>query len=140
MINKENIRVQVMASGWKDAVREAGQLLVSAKSATNEYTEAMISAIEELGPYIVILPGLAIAHAASDETVLKNDIALITLKEGVEFGCANDPVYIILCLCCTDIKTHQASLKQIAKRMLNETVLGRIKCAGSVDEVVASLS
>jgi len=140
MISKENIRVQASASDWKDAVRQAGELLISAGSSTQEYTEAMIAAVEELGPYIVILPGLAIAHAASGTGVLKNDCALITLKDGVMFGSPKDPVFIILCLCCTDTKSHQDTLKNIAKQMLNETVLGGIRAAASVDEVLSCLT
>jgi len=140
MIREENIRVQVLVSDWKDAIRQAGELLVSAGSTARAYTEAMIAAIEEMGPYIVILPGLAIAHAASGEAVMKNDTALITLREGVEFGSANDPVNIILCLCCTDTKSHQDSLKQIAKKILSATVLERIKNACSVGEILDCLS
>ena len=60
----------------------------------------MINAVEELGPYIVIIPHIAIAHARPSDNVLKNGISLITLKEPVEFGNKdNDPVYYIFFMC-----------------------------------------
>ncbi|MCL2827963.1 MAG: PTS sugar transporter subunit IIA [Oscillospiraceae bacterium] len=139
MIQRDNIRAQVLVLNWRDAIRNVGALLIDAKSITSDYVDGMIQAVEEMGPYIVIMPGFAIAHAAPSEAVLKNDTALITLKEGVNFGSPNDPVYLVFCLCCTDRTAHRASLQEIAKRLLAEGVMERIKNAQSVDEIMACL-
>jgi len=139
MIKREHIQAQVSANDWRDAIRKVGALLVNAKSITPDYVDAMIRAVEEMGPYIVIMPGFALAHAAPSEAVLQNDTALITLKEGVNFGSDNDPVYLVFCLSCKDRDAHQALLQQLAIRFLDEDVLEQIKNAQSVDEIVACL-
>lgn len=44
-------------------MRTAGDLLVSTDVSTDTYTEEMLRNVEENGPYIVIAPGFAFAHA-----------------------------------------------------------------------------
>lgn len=97
----------------------------------------MIQSVRELGPYIVIMPGFALAHAAPCEEVLKSDVALITLESPVEFGSPNDPVSVVLCLGCTDSTSHLDTLSGIAETLLAEEKWSRSagrkarrKCSG----------
>jgi len=139
MIKKENVLARVSANDWREAIREVGNLLVNAKSVTPAYVDAMIEAVEEMGPYIVIMPGFALAHAAPSEAVLANDAALITLKEGVDFGSTNDPVHIVFCVSCVDKESHKKSLQQYARLFLKDEILEKIKNAQSANEIVECL-
>ena len=100
IIEKEKMRVGLHAKDWQEAITLAGSVLEEAGSITHEYTQSMIQAVKELGPYMVIMPGFAIAHAAPSPAVHKEDLALITLAEPVSFGSPNDPVNLILCVAC----------------------------------------
>ena len=51
------------ATGWRNAVRAAAALLVEVGATTPEYGERCIGSAEELGPYFVLSPGVALAHA-----------------------------------------------------------------------------
>jgi PTS system ascorbate-specific IIA component len=139
IISKDNLAVKVPVTDWKDAVRAAGCLLEAAGSATGEYTEAMVAAVEELGPYIVIMPKFALAHAAPSEAVIKNDASLVTLKDPVYFGTENDPVYVVLGICCTDRESHREMMKRIARMIVREGTVDRIASAGTVGEILAVL-
>lgn len=136
MFSKDKIAVNVKVGDWKEAIRFVGGLLESAGSVKSDYTEAMINAVNEFGSYIVILPNFALAHAAPSDAVLKDDIALITLAEPVQFGSPNDPVYVIMALCSTDGKSHLESLANIAAMLMKEDTIGRIKNAKTVDEIL----
>ena len=57
------IVVAAEAEDWRAAVTLAGEALVRSGSALPEYSTEMIRMIEEHGPYVVIAPGLALAHA-----------------------------------------------------------------------------
>jgi hypothetical protein len=59
----ERIALDVEAPDWRGAIRVSGQLLVDARIAEPRYVEAMIRIAEELGPYIVIAPHIALPHA-----------------------------------------------------------------------------
>ena len=135
IIAKENMRAGVQAADWKEAIRQAGAVLEEAGSITNEYTESMIRAVEELGPYIVIMPGFAIAHAAPAPCVKKEDLALITLAEPVSFGSPNDPVNLILCVACIDRESHVRALQAVAEVLCIDGIMDRLANATSVDEL-----
>lgn len=136
ILKKANVRIRESAMDWEDAIRRAGQVLVDAGSITERYTESMIESVKKMGPYIVIMPGFALAHAAPSNDVLQSDIGLITLKEPVEFGSPNDPVSVVLCLACTDSSSHMDRLSQVAEVLMAENKIEQIKTAADRDVVV----
>ena len=123
LIKLDNIKIDVEALDWKDAIRKAGQLLENNGSIKKAYIENMIKSVEELGPYIVLMPGFALGHAAPSSDVLANDLSLITLKNPVNFGSDNDPVSIVMCLACTDNKSHMENIQRVALKLMQENAV-----------------
>ena len=70
------------AGCWEDAVRQAGALLEKAGAIAPAYTQAMVDMVREMGPYIVIMPGVALAHARPEGNVTRNSIAVVTCPAG----------------------------------------------------------
>ncbi len=135
IIRKENMRVKLPAEDWQEAVRQVGSVLKEAGSITDGYVNAMIEAVREFGPYIVIMPGFALAHAAPSAEVLQEDMALITLEKPVCFGSANDPVSVMLCVACVDQDSHIRALQKVALALGEEDIFGKMAAAGTVDEL-----
>jgi ascorbate PTS system EIIA or EIIAB component len=103
------------AADWRDAIRWAGRALVASGVATDSYTDEMIATVESLGPYIVIAPGIALAHSRPSPSVLRAGLCLVTLANPVEFGNAdNDPVTLVVGLAATDADAHIESLATLA--------------------------
>ncbi|MBF4586670.1 PTS sugar transporter subunit IIA [Curtobacterium sp. VKM Ac-2861] len=124
------------APTWRDAMRLAGGALVASGAATDEYTDAMIGMVEEHGPYIVISPGLAFAHARPGGAVLRDGLAVVTLETPVAFGHPhNDPVRVVLGLAVAGVGTHLESIGEIANLFNDQAVTGRIADATTADEV-----
>lgn len=140
ILSKDHIRIKEDAVGWESAIRMAGDVLVQAGSIKPAYIDRMIQSVKELGPYIVIMPGFALAHAAPCEDVIKSDISLITLKESVCFGSPNDPVSVVLCLGCVDSTSHLDMLSEIAELLMEEGRIGQIAKAADVEEVMGILA
>ena len=128
LVARNHIMTKVDALDWKDAVRKAGSLLVKSGEIEEGYISDMIRSVEELGPYMVITKGFALAHAAPCEAVKENAVSLINLKNGIDFGSKNDPVHVVMCLACTDRESHIEKLSKIAKRLMQ---------AGTVEELAA---
>jgi mannitol/fructose-specific phosphotransferase system IIA component (Ntr-type) len=106
-LKKEYITVKARASGWRHAVEVSGKKLVSQGIIEPRYVQGMISAVEKLGPYIAIAPGIAIAHARPEDGVVRAGIAVTTLMTPVNFGHEdNDPIYVIVTLAASDHDTH----------------------------------
>lgn len=124
LLTEKTIELNVEASDWEEAIRKGGEVLVREGFVEPRYVDAMIKNVKELGPYIVIAPGIAMPHARPEDGVKKTGMSLITLIEPIDFGhVQNDPVKIILCLCSVDNNSHIKALSQLMKFISDEEVI-----------------
>jgi PTS system ascorbate-specific IIA component len=129
------------AETWRDAVRLAGDALARSGATTPAFANEMIRVIEEFGPYVVIAPGLALAHARPGPETLSNGLAVVTLAEPVPFGHAhNDPVRVVLGLSVTHANSHIETVAELANIFNNESAIPRLAAARTVDEVLAVMN
>jgi len=136
MLGEKTVKLNQTVSDWKEAVRIGGSMLVDVDAAEPRYVEAMIRFAEELGPYIVLGPGLALPHARPEEGVKQTCFSLLTLKEPVEFGNPdNDPVYVIFCMAARDKDEHIAALRQICNLCGEEKYFNQIKAAQTLKDI-----
>ena len=140
ILSIDHILTGVKAETWQQAVKAAGQILVDQGSITSEYIENMIRSVDELGPYMVLMPHFALAHAAPCAAVLRDDMSLIILDEPVVFGSPNDPVKVILCLACTDKESHMNALTRVAEALMDETVFDALLGASTAVEAYEALN
>jgi len=136
-----SISVRATASNWKQAIELAGDALVTSKRTTTQYTEAMVQAFEELGPYMVIAPGIALAHARPSEAVLGTGLSLITLSEPVVFGSeANDPVRLVIGLAAVDHDSHIDLMAALSDLLMDVMKVNMLLQAENVEQVRELLS
>lgn len=103
------------AGNWREAIRLAGSLLERSGDATRDYTDAMVQSVEDNGPYIVVAPGFAFAHARPSEAVKRTALSWVRLARPVEFGHkSNDPVDLVVALAARDSSEHLAAMKELA--------------------------
>jgi len=134
----EAIEIAATAGDWRAAVRLAGDRLVLAGAATPAYADEMIRMIEEHGPYVVIAPGLALAHARPGPEVLGDGLAIVTLAEPVNFGHPhNDPVSVVLALAIKTADAHLAAVADLANVFNDSNAIQALTAATSVAEVQA---
>jgi ascorbate PTS system EIIA or EIIAB component len=136
----EAIVLGAIAADWRAAVRLAGEALARGGSAKPGYSDEMIRMIEEHGPYVVIAPGLALAHARPGPQVLANGLAIVTLATPVVFGHPhNDPVSVILGLAIATADDHLAVVAELANIFNDSTAIQDLAAATSTDAVRAIL-
>jgi len=140
MLASSRIKTGAKATTWQEAIKEAGNILVEVGSCTEAYVDAMITSVEELGPYIVMTPHVALAHARPSSHVKQADMSLAVLHEAVEFGSVgNDPVKLVFAFCATDNEGHLEQLSKLAGHLNPETI-SRLSKATTVSEVLAILN
>ncbi|MFZ7132551.1 MAG: PTS sugar transporter subunit IIA [Eubacteriales bacterium] len=133
---KENITIKAKVADWKEAIAVSGSTLVDNGAIEEKYIDAMIKVVEELGPYIVIAPGIAIAHARPEDGVKKSGFAITTLKNPVNFGNeANDPVSLVITISAIDYEGHLEALAELMSIIENNENYKEIVKSDSVDEV-----
>ena len=134
----EAIEIAATAGDWRAAVRLAGDRLVLAGTATPAYADEMIRMIEEHGPYVVIAPGLALAHARPGPEVLGDGLAIVTLAEPVNFGHPhNDPVSVVLALAIKTADAHLAAVAELANVFNDSNAIQALAAAETVADVQA---
>lgn len=134
------VELRATAADWRAAVRLAGEALTRSGASTPGYSDAMVELVERHGPYIVIAPGLALAHARSGGDVRADGLAVVTLAEPVEFGHPhNDPVRVVLGLALASSARQIGALAAIANVFNDSDAVERIARADSADEVRAVL-
>jgi len=134
----EAIELSATVEDWRAAVTLAGLVLVRSGAATPDYANEMIRMIEEHGPYVVIAPGLALAHARPGPEVLADGLAIVTLAEPVNFGHPhNDPVSVVLALAIKTADSHLAAVADLANVFNDSNAIQALAAATSVAEVQA---
>ncbi|MGA1835609.1 PTS sugar transporter subunit IIA [Herbiconiux sp. 11R-BC] len=130
------IVLRATAPDWRSAIRVAAGAFEVSGMADESYGDRMIALVEEYGPYIVIAPGLAMAHARPGPDVHRAGMVLVTLAEPVAFGHAhNDPVSVVLGLAATEADQHVAAVAALANVFNDEALVPALAAATSKDEV-----
>lgn len=126
------------AEDWRAAVTLAADALTASGAAKPEYAREMIRMIDQHGPYVVIAPGLALAHARPGPEVIQDGLAIVTLREPVRFGHPhNDPVSVVLGLAIATPDEHLASVAAIANVFNDSSAITDLAAATTPDEVRA---
>ncbi len=137
LLPSQRIKLDVKVNTWQEAIREAGKLLFDSGAVTHEYIEAMVKVAEELGPYIVIAPGIALPHAATKAGAKQTALSLIKLADPINFGNPDhDPVRLVFGMSAIDKKAHIVALQALAKLFLSKDLVNQLVNANSVSSVI----
>ncbi len=138
LLTKESIRVRAKAANPNEVVDIAGQLLMDTGAVTPRYVEAMKTSLAVNGPYMVIVPGIAILHARPEDGVARVCMSLVTLANGVPFGHKdNDPVDIAIAFGAVDNEAHLQALSDLMRLLADSASLDAIRNADDVQQVLA---
>jgi PTS system ascorbate-specific IIA component len=111
---------------WVGALTKAVALLEKDLRVTSNYLDEVLAANQKLGPYFVVAPGIAIAHAAPGVGVLETGMALLRLEQPVISGSNNDPVRLVFAFCSVDADSHVELLASFARVMTAEGNVNRL--------------
>jgi PTS system ascorbate-specific IIA component len=127
----------ISVADWKEAIKVAGKLLVDNGYAKPEYIDGMLKLAQELGPYIVITPGIAIPHARPEDGAEQVGYAVVKLDPPIYFGNPdNDPVHLLIGFCSPEANSHIDLLTKIAQILEKEHILDKIIATRSKIELV----
>ena len=128
VLKPENVRVLEGGCDWKTAIDVAVRPLVSGGYAEERYIDGIVENTEELGPYYIICPNLALLHARPEQGALKTQVSVTVMRKGIEFGADKDPVQLLVSLVATDSDSHIEVMRTLATLFCEP---------GSVDRLVA---
>lgn len=140
VLNEKVIELDVSVDNWEEAIMKAGEPLVNQGSVEQAYIDNMVHAVKDLGPYIVIMPGIAFAHARPDENVKSTCMSMMTLKNPVNFGSEqNDPVSIVFAFAAPNNNEHMVALQDLARFLSVEENIKFLKNSNNKQEILDKL-
>lgn len=115
LLTREYIQLQDRVDSWEEAIQVAAKPLLQTEYISEEYIQEMIANVNNLGPYIVIAPKIAIPHARPEAGVKKLGMSLLQLKESISFSEKQEhAANLIIVLAAIDNETHLKALAQLS--------------------------
>lgn len=140
VLREEGIKVNIEVENWEQAISEAGKLLLDIGGIQPSYIDKMIETVKKFGPYIVIAPGIALAHARSGDGVNFTCFSVATLKNPINFGNKNnDPVKLVIALASIDHDAHVQGLRELVEVISDNKKYQAIINATQKQEVLDNL-
>ncbi|ENM5761806.1 PTS sugar transporter subunit IIA [Vibrio mimicus] len=137
LITSDVIRIYPNAADWKEAVQKSCQALIDNGAVEPRYVDAIFRSHEELGPYYVVGPGMAMPHARPEDGVNRLSLAVTVIQQGVHFDSeGNDPVTMLVTLAATDSESHVGAIAKLAELFMNEEHVEQICNAQTIEDVL----
>jgi mannitol/fructose-specific phosphotransferase system IIA component (Ntr-type) len=134
-INRNLLKLDAEAQTAEEAIRIAGELLLTEGKIESSYIDAMVRAYKEVGPYIVIAPMIAVPHARPEHGVKEKCVSIVRLKSPVLFGHPeNDPVTIVCAIGGTDDVGHIEVLQSLSTVLGDEAKFEKLLRTESLEE------
>lgn len=135
LLKRENVQIVESCSDWKDSIRVAVQPLVDGGYVKADYIDGIIENAEKYGPYFVLAPDLALLHARPEQGVIRRQLAVTVLREGVVFKEGSSPVRLLVSLAATDPDGHIDAMKTLATMFADPENTKKVVEAETADEV-----
>jgi PTS system ascorbate-specific IIA component len=131
-----SILIKDSVDNRRAAIELAGELLVQSGKAKYSYVASMLEAVERFGPYIVIAPGIALAHGKPREDVIETGLSLLVLKQAIEFQHAqNDPVQLVFGLAATDHESHIETMAKLAEVLSDQERVNSLLTSSDFEQI-----
>ncbi|EOD7314860.1 TPA: PTS sugar transporter subunit IIA [Proteus mirabilis] len=141
LLTPDVVQVIPQVKDWREAIKIACQPLIDKGCIEPRYVDAIYKSHEQIGPYYVLGPGIAMPHARPEEGVNQLSLALTIIEKGVEFGAnENDPVKFLIVLAATDNDSHINAIVKLAELFDNQDDIDTLLQAKSKAEVLAVIN
>jgi len=139
ILAKERIQLNVTAANRTEAIRKAGDLLVTSGCVLPEYVDGMLKREESMSTYLG--SGVAIPHGIYEnkEHVIQTGISVLQLPQGVEWDEDGEPAYLVIGIAASGDE-HVNVLASLAEAVEDETVLAEMINATDPEIILKHLS
>ena len=114
------------AADWRDSVRMSCKSLEADGTLDPSYADEIIACVEKHGPYIVIIPGIALPHSMEGaKGVNKTAIGFMKLEQPVSFD-DSDPektATVFFTLASENHEAHLANMSQLFTMLSDDDLI-----------------
>ncbi|MCS5422966.1 MULTISPECIES: PTS sugar transporter subunit IIA [Psychrilyobacter] len=138
LIENNSILINQEAKTWEEAVKLGTDVLVESGAIEPRYYDEIVKTTKELGPYYMLVPGIAMPHSRPESGVIKDCFAITILKDPVKFG-TEDHEYaqILFTLAATSSDAHaEVAIPQIVDLLDDEDNIDKLIAAKTIEDVL----
>ncbi|WP_394173166.1 PTS sugar transporter subunit IIA [Guptibacillus hwajinpoensis] len=133
---KGNVQFLNSVSSWEEAIKKSATPLSKGGNITEKYVDDMIQNVHDNGPYIVIVPGIAMPHAQNnDNSVVKTGVSLLKLEEPVAFPEGKE-VNLLFTLAAEDTTGHLDLISDLSSLLIEDDVQEKLEKLNSEEEIL----
>ena len=114
------------ASDWREAIRMSCESLEADGTVEADYKDQIIACVEKYGPYIIIMPDVAMPHCQEGARgVHRTTIGFMKLKKPVSFedGDPEKDARLFFTLASCDSEQHLENMTKLSEVLMNEDVV-----------------
>lgn len=133
---EDSILIREKVGDRELAIKIAGELLVNSGKVEPSYVQSMLDAVAKFGPYIVIAPGIALAHGKPGDDVIDTGLSLLVLKTPINFEHQqNDPVSLVFGLAARDHESHISIMASLAEVLSDQAKVDSLLRSTDSDQI-----
>lgn len=135
LLPEQRIKLKGKAKNWKEAIIEAGELLLKDDCIEESYIGDMIKIVEEFGSYIMLVPDIIFPHAKSKDKVKKTAFSIVMYDEKIDF-LDGHKIDMVISFCSKDEREHLDGLIKIIDKVEKNSLKEKIMNCKNGREVI----
>lgn len=138
-VEKKHYKFAKEANSWQDAIRISCEPLLEDNTITEVYVNSIIENVEKYGPYIIIIPNVAMPHSQiSAEGVNDTAITFMKLDKPVSFD-PNDPeknASLFFTVASCNPNQHLENITKLAEIFENENLINELLSSKNSEDLL----
>lgn len=122
---------------WEEAVILSCQTLLEKGMITQQYIDEIVECVQKYGPYIVIVPGVAMPHSSEDsQGVLGTAISFTKMKQDVSFeeGNAEKNARLFFTLAAKNSEEHVENISRLSEMLMTDGLIEALMTVETIEE------
>ncbi|MBP1043509.1 PTS sugar transporter subunit IIA [Vagococcus sp. BWB3-3] len=122
---------------WREAIKVSCQLLMERQIINQVYVDEVIACVEAFGPYIVIVPGVAMPHSSEQsQGVFGTAISFTKMKEPVVFDeqDAEKNASLFFTLAAKNPEEHMQNIANLSEMLMTDGLISALEATNNLSE------
>lgn len=123
---------------WKEAIDESCQLLLEKKLIDQKYIDEIIRCVTEYGPYIVIVPQVAMPHSSEEsEGVFGTAISFTKMKQPIVFESTDDEeksAILFFTLAAKNAEEHMENIQNLSELLMTDGLIEDLVATNTLED------
>lgn len=140
MVEQKHYRFAESAPDWEEAIRMSCASLEADGTVEESYRELIIACVKKYGPYIVIMPDVAMPHSQENAVgVHKTAIGFMKLEKPVSFeeGNPEKDARLFFTLASCNSEQHLQNMSRLSELLMNQDAVDAMLKATKPEDLIA---